>query len=250
MRVGYVLVLLGLSLFGIFAGTAWAAQQPEIGDEHVIYCLSEGNRAALAAAGVALHPSLRSSDDLIGSGSSMKTLEQWRAADAKAFARTCAALTAAVPSLKRNDLPNPLWALLSVLLPVLTGGVLTLVSSEWRHSMNLGAKYADDLSDAAEDFVLAARVYAQARTDHELPSATAFDTAHAALSRQLYRAGRARPAWPAIRRASRILERSLSRGEVDRGIEHVRPELEALAETLALTDAAFRRPWAPFRRMP
>ncbi|GGK94167.1 hypothetical protein Sme01_56870 [Sphaerisporangium melleum] len=233
----------------LLAAPAWAADIPDIEDEQLVYCLSSSHRDNLASAAAALDPRLTAiGDRLAPQKSGTLSLEQWRAGDPAAFAKACRALTAAVPALKQEDPPNPLWNALSVVFTTLSGGLIALVAAEWRTAANAGVERAVRLGDLADDFFSAAGDYAEARSAGRPPSAQAFDTAHTALVRELDRVRRHRPQWPKVAAARRTVQERLSRQEADQGAEHVREPLEALRNDLSWIDGALRRPWIPFRK--
>lgn len=127
-------------------------------DGDVVYCLSGAQRAGLVesavilrlagtalpgAAGAASAPPVLSASARPGAPGSLET---WRAADAAAFGRACAALIAAdqLSVAPRSSGPGPIRNMLTVLLPAAVGALLS-----WAFATQLAARNARRVQAAA-----------------------------------------------------------------------------------------------------
>lgn len=211
-------------------------------DDQIVQCLSPTRQPDLTAAAAALNPDLTASGRLIVSPTATMAPGQWAKQDPAAFTRACQAMTYVAPARPpENQLPT----VVSILLPVLAGGLVALISTEWRSASTVAVKHADDLGDAADAFFTAAREYAAARAGRQTPQAAPYEEAHDTLAAQLSKVSRFRPGWRKIPESRRVLMERLTREKAH--AENVDEPLNTLSEQVARFDKALRRPWWPHR---
>jgi len=216
----------------------------DLRDDQIVYCLSPTRQPELAAAAAALNQDLSAAQGLIVSDSATMAPGQWRKKDPVAFTRACRAMTYVTPARPpENQLPT----VVSILLPVLAGGLVALISTEWRNASTVAVKHADDLGDAADLFFVAAREYRSARAKKQTPQAAPYDEAHEKLVAQLSKVSRFRPGWGKVAETRRTLMEKLTREKAH--TEDVDESLDTLLEQLARFNKALRRPWWPYRGM-
>jgi len=156
-----VLLVAGLALATGSSAQA-AGTDGSLEDAQQVFCLAPAQRAQVVQAAVALglaQPG-RAADEVRVGGQDV-TLETWRDAHRDQFDRTCAALFAAGPGNVQapGDGGDRIDSVLSVLLPVLAGSLLTLLTTAWRDSISTRRLQGDALRSAAQFFAEASRDY-------------------------------------------------------------------------------------------
>ncbi|MEV4806977.1 hypothetical protein AB0K18_43870 [Nonomuraea sp. NPDC049421] len=230
------LLLLGAPI----ALTACSHSAPPLRDDQIVQCLSPSRQPELAAAAAALDDRLSAAQGRIVTPTATLDPGRWAKDNRAAFTRACQAMTYVAPP-KPAD--GPLPTVVSILLPVLAGGLVALVSTEWRNASTVAVRHADDLGDAADAFLVAAREYRAARQAGRTPQAGPYEEAYEKLAAQLARVSRFRPGWRQVPEARRLLTERLTREQAHDG--DIEPALTTLSERLAGFDRALRRPWRP-----
>jgi hypothetical protein len=223
-------------LFGALISLSACSNSAEpLRDDQIVQCLSPTRQTELAAAAAALDHRLTAAGDRIVTPTATLDPITWSRTDRAAFTRACRAMTYVAPP---KSPESPLPAAVAILLPVLAGGLVALISTEWRNSSELAVKHADDLGDAADAFLVAAREYRTALQAGRTPQAGPYEQSHEKLAAELARVSRFRPGWRQVPVARQLLLERLTRERAhDSDIE---PELTALAERLAAVNLALR----------
>ncbi|RBQ16061.1 hypothetical protein DP939_32670 [Spongiactinospora rosea] len=229
------------------------SDDPDEADRLLVYCLAARQRADLAAAATTLGlVSPGSAPEEVRLAGRPLTLERWRTLRPGDFDRACRALAAADPDLREPESPGPLAAMLSVLIPVIAGALLTLATTEWRAAAGAGAQTGNELFDAATVFAAAHAVFLVGwrRGDADV---AALESARETLAAKIGNAALARPSWTEPARLLAMLGGLTARSEND--WRKVPMELRAeIARREAASAAAFtartaamavrlRRPW-------
>ncbi|MFI0416708.1 hypothetical protein [Spongiactinospora sp. 9N601] len=226
---------------------------PDEADRLLVYCLGARQRADLAAAATTLGlVSPGSAPDEVRLAGRPLTLERWRMVRPDDFDRACRALATAEPDMRGPESPGPLTAMLSVLIPVVAGALLTLATTEWRAAAGAGAQTGNELFAASTAFAAAHAAFLAGwrRGDAEV---AALEAARETLAAKIGNAALARPAWTEPARLLAMLGGLTARSANDwrkvpmeRRAQIARREAESAATFTARTAAMavrLRRPW-------
>lgn len=190
-----------LLLVGVLAPGSASAATPD--DARNVVCLSASGRQevveAASALGLVTAASTSAAVDPEGGGTEALTLDAWRKARPDEFRRACAAhvaaqaLTRGAPS---ASAPGP--GLLSWLLPLVVGALLTMGAAEIRSARDRGLANANGIRTAIAAFRDAVSVYGTEWAETTVgarPSPVGVDTARRQLIAVLRRATAERSRW-------------------------------------------------------
>ncbi|MEU8238100.1 hypothetical protein AB0C07_07645 [Actinoplanes missouriensis] len=192
-------------------------------DGDVVYCLSSAQRAALVETAVILRPSGPPPLSASAPPGAPDSLETWRVQDGPAFTRACAALIGAaqVTAGPRTSSPGPIRTMLTVLLPAVTGAVLTWLFATQLAARNARRTQAIALRAAKRQFDLEAQSLIDRRAAQDsgpMPRADGLRAARVDLVNHLEEIAAWHRDWNQPRAVRRLLE---GRNLADR-IEDVR----------------------------
>jgi hypothetical protein len=228
-------------------------------DQDLVFCTAPSEQDRLADAAVALGVAQPGPGpgQLTVAGATVAVAE-WPARRQDDFRRTCQALVAADrPPRLGSSGSFGLGPLLTVLLPLLIGALLTLLTTEWREVRADGRRRADALRAAADAFGAATRTYLRRWQDGR-PDEEPVRVARLELSARLREVATMHPSWTGPRYLRKTvlagdLGDAMGRGWVDRDRTERAVELEAqLDDLLRRVDAvagAMARPGWPRRAM-
>ena len=140
----------------------WKFQAAGSQDADIVYCLQPAHQGSLVNAAVSL--------GLAGPGSTASqmrvggrrlTLAGWRTADSDEFQRACDALAATAMPAQPGDTGTGTAAILSILLPVIAGSLLTLAADDIKQASDRRWVQADELRAGWKAFVQAVTSYGE-----------------------------------------------------------------------------------------
>ena len=161
------------SLGSTHLSTAIQAKSATPQDVSVVFCLAANHRVALVdaavALGVAVHGKVPDELKLASTDAIDLTPEDWLKKDPADFVRTCDALIEANASAvsipgQSEGVASRLAPMVTVLLPVTVGALLTFLVSEWRAARDRAKTRAEALRAAARNLLHVAGEYGRSLT--------------------------------------------------------------------------------------
>jgi hypothetical protein len=162
MAVYALLLLVSLVLvdWGFQASGNTAAQDADIVD-----CLAPGHLDGLVSAAVSLGlAGAGSTPDMMRVGARELSVTEWRAADVADFQRACDAYAAtSMPAQASAPQDGGVQTVLTILLPVIAGGLLTMAADDFKQASDRRWAQADKMRADWAEFGTAVRDYVRAR---------------------------------------------------------------------------------------
>jgi hypothetical protein len=234
-------------LFVVLPLTACAAEPPGLTDADVVFCLSDGQRAALADAAVTLNlakPAPATEDVIVDSRP--VTVRQWRADQPDAFTKACSAIRPARSA--AAAIPPAIQSWLLATVNVVVGAVMGFGSANLLQRSARARQNGRLLRSSATAFLAAANAYARDwgdKTRPEQPSDLPVQDRRAELMSELRMIQSEYPessARAAVDRLSTSLSEEVFRRWPAQDHDRVAAELQALEKSVIELSSAVEHP--------